>query len=261
MWWQEMKWTAIESANKEQPVVIPLGSCEQHGRHLPLFVDTIQVTAIAERVESALRDRVLLLPPLWLGCSEHHRDFPGTISVPPSLYTQMIKAVTRSVLAAGFRRIFFLNGHGGNETPGTQALAELVGEDEQAAAAWLALASWWQVGKRALAAERLGMSTAQLSHACEYETSFMLAVRPDLVNLPAAQEGSPVLDNEWHHSERGGRVQVFRRFHRLTASGSLGHPSQATSEKGRAMVAGVSEEVIRFLEDFSTWPSLPVKKP
>src|SRR5436853_507194 len=84
MLWHEQSWPQIQTIDKKMPVVIPLGSCEQHGHHLPLFVDSMEVTAIAQRVEEKLRERILLLPTLWLGHSDHHKDFPGTISVPAS---------------------------------------------------------------------------------------------------------------------------------------------------------------------------------
>src|SRR5688572_5522517 len=118
MYWHEQTWPAIQQMNKQLPVVVPLGSLEQHGHHLPLFVDSIQVTEIAQRVERALTKGVLLLPTQWLGSSHHHMDFPGTVSVLPGLYAQVIKSIAKSILNAGFRRIFFLNGHGGNEVPG-----------------------------------------------------------------------------------------------------------------------------------------------
>ena len=258
MWWHEQSWPRIDAVNKGVPVVVPLGSIEQHGRHLPLSVDTTQVTAMAERAQAELGDAALFLPTLWLGCSEHHRDFPGTVSVPPSLYSEMIKSVARSVLRAGFTRIFFLNGHGGNETPGAQALTELVGEDDAADAAYLVFASWWQVGRDALTPQQHDMTTPAISHACEFETSMMLALRPELVDLPAAREQVPVLDTPWFRSQGlGNKVRVFRRFHRLTASGSLGRPTAATAEKGASMLAAVTTDVVAFVREFATWPELP----
>jgi creatinine amidohydrolase len=254
MLWHEQRWPTIRDLDKELPVVIPLGSLEQHGHHLPLFVDTIQVDAVAKRAEAELGDEVLLLPPLWLGCSHHHLDFPGTVSLLPSLYSQVVKGVVRCVLTHGFRRIFLLNGHGGNQVPMAQAMVELIAEDDRADAAFLAAASWWNVGKQALAPERHGMRTPQLTHACEYETSMILALRPDLVALPEAREGKPVLDSEWARFETGGRVSVYKRFHRMTASGSMGSPTLATAEKGHSMLAAVTADVVRFLRAFATWP-------
>src|SRR5688572_24627419 len=206
MLWHEQTWPALERASKQTPVVIPLGACEQHGRHLPVFVDSIQVSAVAERVEKRMADRILLTPTLWLGSSHHHLDFPGTISIRPSLYSQVIADVARSIISAGFRRIFFLNGHGGNEIPASAALAELVATDDRAESCYLTLSSWWQVGREALDPKRHGMATPSISHACEYETSLVLYLRPELVNLAEAKCAPPALDTSWYHSEYGGRV-------------------------------------------------------
>jgi creatinine amidohydrolase len=254
MLWHELTWEAVESLDKSLPVVIPLGSIEQHGPHLPLCVDTVQVAAVAERAERLLGSRALFLPPIWLGCSEHHCDFPGTVSVPAGVYGEMIKSIVGSVLRAGFTRLFFLNGHGGNEVPASQALAELVGERDDADAAHLAFASWWQVGRDAVAPERHGMSTPAITHACEYETSLMLALRPDLVDLARASDGEPALQSRWHHSEYGGNVRLFHRFARLTATGSMGRPRAATPEKGQSLVDAVTREVVAFITDFASWP-------
>ena len=85
----------------------------------------------------------------------------------------------------------------------------------------------------------------------------MLAIRPDLVNQQKAIEPSPVLTSEWFNFEYGGKVGVFRRYHRLTAAGNMGAPKAATKQKGEAMLAGVIADVVRFLEEFARWPELP----
>lgn len=263
MLWHEMKWTDISALDKHLPVVIPLGSCEQHGRHLPLLVDTIQVSEIARRTEAALSDRVLMLPTLWLGSSHHHMDFPGTISVPPLCYAQMIKEVARSVLRAGFKRLLFLNGHGGNTAPVTTALTELVAEDDNADAASIAYASWWELGRSGMLPDKLDLKQSVMSHACEYETSLMLVLRPDLVDVKHLAIRPPVLDNEWVHSEDDSRtkVRMFRRFHRITAEGFLGRPDLASPEKGKAILDGVTQQIASFLEDYARWPELPTIGP
>jgi creatinine amidohydrolase len=260
MLWHEKSWSAIEAISKETPVVVPLGACEQHGKHLPVFVDTIQVSAIAERVEKRLSDRILLTPALWLGSSHHHLDFPGTISVRPSLYSQVVAEIARSILAAGFRRIFFFNGHGGNEVPASAGLTDLIATDDRAASCYLTFASWWQVGREALEPKHHGLTTPAISHACEYETSMLLFLRPELVDQSQAKPAAPALDSSWYRSDQGGRVKVFRRFHRLTAAGSMGDPSAGSAEKGKSMMDAVVNDVVAFLEDFAKWPELPVLK-
>src|SRR5437764_3215377 len=104
MLWNEQSWPFIDALNRDTPVVVPLGSCEQHGHHLPVFVDTMQVQAVADDVHGAMTDRILMLPTLWLGSSHHHIDFAGTVSLPPELYTSVIKQVAYCVLRAGFKR-------------------------------------------------------------------------------------------------------------------------------------------------------------
>jgi creatinine amidohydrolase len=259
MLWHEQSWPQIKAIDKQTPVIIPLGSLEQHGHHLPLFVDTLEVTAVAEAVERRMRDRVLLLPTLWLGHSEHHNEFPGTVSVPASLYSQMIQSVARSVLRPGFKKILFLNGHGGNETPAAQALTELSCADDVADDAYLGFTSWWQVGSRGAAPERHGMTTPSISHACEYETSMILALRPDLVRMNEVVEAAQIVP--WNNTELGKRVRFFRRFHRITAAGNLGKPSAATAEKGRSLIDAVAADVVAFVEEFMGWPELPVVGP
>jgi creatinine amidohydrolase len=261
MKWQELKWPAVRQLNKDLPVVVPLGSIEQHGWHLPLCTDTTQVASIVEGVGEKLRDSALFLPVLWLGSSHHHLDFPGTLSIRPSLYSQVVQELANSVLSAGFRRLFFLNGHGGNETPAAQALAELAATDPLAKQSLLAMASWWSVGKPD--AKRHNLDTAAISHACEYETSLMLWLRPKLVDLQFARDASLGLENSWLNGEK--RVALFRRFSAMTASGSLGKPSVASAEKGKSILDAVVEDVVAFVQAFAEWPLPtemgPIEKP
>jgi len=248
--WHELKWATVRSLDKQLPVVIPLGSVEQHGRHLPLGTDTSQVAAVADGVEAKLSDRVLMLPTLWLGSSHHHLDFPGTLSVRPSLYTQILQELTQSILRAGFKRLFFLNGHGGNEVPTAQALSELASTDDQAKHALLAMASWWAVGKPDK--DRLQLASPSISHACEYETSLMLWLKPDLVDMNQAVDVDAVIESKWLTGEK--RVALFRRFASMTATGNLGTPTVASAKKGEAILRDVIDDVATFLVEFLKWP-------
>src|SRR4051812_11247599 len=108
----ELKRPDIERIDKAHKVVmVPLGSLEQHGQHLPLCTDSLLGSEIAERVEAALPETVLLLPMQWLGSSDHHLKFPGTVSVPSALYIEMVSHICECLLSAGFRRIFLHLSH------------------------------------------------------------------------------------------------------------------------------------------------------
>jgi creatinine amidohydrolase len=110
-----MQWPEVSKLDREVVVaVVPLGSMEQHGLHMPFSTDTTIVTELARRVELALAESVLLLPTMWLGHSPHHLAFPGSISVDSRPYADMLKGICHSLVLGGFRHIFLLNGHGGN---------------------------------------------------------------------------------------------------------------------------------------------------
>jgi creatinine amidohydrolase len=250
----ECRWPEIEQLDKDRVlVVVPIASLEQHGHHLPLLTDTFLATAVAERVHARLQDRVLLTPTLWLGASDHHLDFPGTISVSNTLYVEMIKQVTRSLVRAGFRRIFFLNGHGGNIAPGETAITEMANDYDTCDDVLIALGSYWTIAASAMKAERHAMTQPQLSHACEYETSLMLALHGQLVKLDLAH-------GHTHRHAAPPGVRLAGRFHRMTASGALDTPEFATPEKGESLLAAITEEVTHAMQQMLDWPRSHVLK-
>tara|TARA_R100000027_G_scaffold53229_3_gene42079 strand:- start:5712 stop:6494 length:783 start_codon:yes stop_codon:yes gene_type:complete len=260
MYWSEQSWEDIASIDKNLPVVVPLGSCEQHGKHLPVFVDSFQVSALVEKLEDKLGDRALFAPTLWLGASDHHRDFPGRLSLPPRLYTQVIQSFANCVIESGFTRIHFLNGHGGNLIPVSQALTDLVVNDDRLDGTTMTLGSWWQTAIEAITPENHGMSTPNLTHACEYETSLMLAIREDLVQLSKLDPAHTEKDRPWASGKWRSRIEGFHRFHRWTSTGHMGDPSQATAVKGHSLLEAVADELVAFLSDFSKWPPMePLK--
>ena len=258
----DKRWIDIDAMDKDRVVVVcPIGSLEQHGHHLPLLTDTYLVTEVAERIERKLSDKVLLTPTLWLGASDHHLDFPGTVSVPNSFYVGMVKNIVRSFVKHGFRRVVFLNGHGGNIAPGEVAVTEMAHSHDDSDDTMVVFANYWALAGDGFAPEKHGMQTPEVTHACEYETSMMQAVRDDLVHLEDAKAGEPIIDSPFYHSEHGGRVSLASRFHRLTPTGAMGHPEFATPEKGESLLSSAAEEVIAFIEDFLTWTQPRVLKP
>ncbi len=257
MYWADMRRPQLEDCDKERIVVVPLGSMEQHGPHLPVITDTMLLSTVAERIEAELGDAVLMLPTLWLGSSDHHLDFAGAVSVSASLYSRVVRSVAESILKSGFRRILFLNGHGGNQNPAVGGLKELACESEAANSACIALAAYWELAEKSLKPELHGTQQATLSHAGEYETSMMLFVSPDLVEMAAARSFEPVFGDRWWHSETEGAVHVFKRMANLTHKGSMGLPDQATAGKGRTLIEAITREVVAFMRDFAGWPEIP----
>jgi creatinine amidohydrolase len=232
----EMTAPEIRSRNRDQTlVVVPIAACEQHGPHLGVLTDTILATAVAEGLEARLPDQVLLLPTLWVGASEHHLPFGGTLTLTLPTYIQTLVELMRPLLVEGFRRVLILNGHGGNIDPLKAALRRLDAEFPGRA---LTGAAYWQLAEPELAALCEGR-LREVGHACEIETSMMLHLRPDLVRVDLYPED---FDPTRAHLGRG-RLSWPRDFGRATRAGSMGNPRLATADKGRRMLAAIIERV------------------
>lgn len=233
--------------------VVPIAALEQHGSHLPVITDAAIADELGRRVEALLPDKIVLLPTLWCGSSHHHLGFPGTISISSETYTRVLVDMADSLIAAGFRRIFFLNCHGGNQTPFAEALYRLNLKHKGAKEPWIAAASYWNLAAPELAAQTF-MATPRLSHACEYETSLMLAVRADWVRKnPTGETGG--IGSQYYDplGYTPSRVVVSQTFDQLSQTGALGSPELATEEKGRQLFTLLASSVAGFLEEFATW--------
>src|SRR5262249_49795381 len=122
---KDLTWPDVQSLDFNKLVVLfPTGSFEQHGPHLPFTTSTEIVSAIGSAIEAKMPNSVLLVPTLWAGLSTHHMHFPGTMDVPQPIYIQLINELGKSLASMGAKRVFILNGHGGNDTPLRAALRE-----------------------------------------------------------------------------------------------------------------------------------------
>lgn len=252
----EMTWPELDMAVRDRVVMVPLGSTEQHGQHLPVLTDTYLVTSVAEYAEAHLADDVLLTPTLWIGASDHHLDFPGTVSLPNALYSEVVKSVVRSLVRSGAGRILLLNGHGGNRVPADQGLTELSNEDDVFDRAWIVSATYWNLAAEAMKPERHGMTQPAILHACEYETSMMLHLHNDLVHLDRAVESDPPMESRYWGEGSQWLVSAYKRFSRQTGPGSLGRPTLATPAKGESLVQAAGEQMVAFVREFKGWPVL-----
>src|SRR5947208_106630 len=122
----DLTWPDVAGLSRDMPVVIPVAALEQHGRHMPVFTDSLLLGEVVRRVkQTPVAERCLFAPLQWLGNSHHHLDFPGTLSAAPRAYLDLLKDLAGCFLAHGFTRLVFVNGHGGNIVPAQQALFEL----------------------------------------------------------------------------------------------------------------------------------------
>jgi creatinine amidohydrolase len=243
----ELAWPAVAALPKTTPVVFPIAALEQHGRHMPVFTDSLLLGEVIRRVKlTPVAARCLFAPLQWLGNSHHHIDFPGTLSAAPRTYLDTIKDLATCFLAHGFTRVVFVNGHGGNVVPSQQALFELKQEHRtRPDLLLLSLTYWDAAGSPADAIP--GLVQKRMGHACEWETSMVLRLDPKLVvgdlsrvpEVPFGREFAP-----------GYRAWVMPD---RSEPGHIGRPASASSEKGEALFAHFAAGVAAYLERVANW--------
>jgi creatinine amidohydrolase len=232
-------------------ILLPLGSFEQHGPHLPLTTDADIITAIARAVERSRPAKVLCLPTLWAGHSTHHLFFPGTLSVSQRPYIELLVELGRSIVKFGGKKIFLLNGHGGNEVPARAALRELKTEFPKAR---FVFASYWSLAAKTIAEVRES-NLGGLGHACEMETSLMLHLHPERVKLRLARKDGPRHTDKYRLTDmqHGRPVYFVNEFDEVSKTGTIGQPELASADKGRRFFDGIVKEVTDFVDAFETW--------
>ena len=241
----DLNWPAIGALSKDTPVVFPVAALEQHGRHLPVFTDSLLLGEIIRRVAEALSNRVLFTPLQWLGNSDHHLEFPGTLSAPPRAYIDLLNGLLENFIKHGFRRLVIINGHGGNDVPGRQAIFETRQRHRERSDLLLLFATYWQLGTKPWETEP-ALQQRQMGHACEWETSMILRLAPKLVG-PISQLKLVPQGQAFEPASRGWITRD------RTEPGHIGDPRAATPQKGEALFRAFSEDVAQLLERVVAW--------
>jgi len=251
----EIEWRRLradqlrERARQNAIVILPVGSLEQHGPHLPVEVDSMLGETVALRTAREIAARghpVVVLPVIWTGVSEHHMSFGGTITLGLPAFSALIEDVCRSILRHGFSKIVLLNGHGGNEN----GLRCLTDELTPKLGVPIVEFTYWYAASEAIA----GILETQsgLRHACEAETSMMMALRPELVareRIPLAKSNrTPELSEAV-----GGGVYRWRTIGAVSASGVIGNPEAATPDKGRRLLDAIAQAIAAKLTNPELW--------
>jgi creatinine amidohydrolase len=241
----DLKWTDVAALSRDMPVVIPIAALEQHGRHMPVFTDSMLLGEVIRRASEPLKDRALFTPLMWLGNSEHHLDFPGTMSAAPRLYLDLLRDMAENFLFHDFKRIVFINGHGGNIVPSHQVVYELRQKYRGRSDLLLLASTYWTLGGKPYEAES-SMVQRRMGHACEWETSMMLRLAPHLVG-----DLDRVPDVDWGNSfEPANRGWTMKD---RSEPGHVGFPKTASAEKGEILFRTFAADVVALLERVVKW--------
>jgi creatinine amidohydrolase len=259
-----LAWPDVKALDKDKIVVLPLGSCEQHGPHMPLLTDSLLVTAFAEAVEQEMGDQVLLLPTLWMGMSDHHLQFAGTITANPELYTRWLLRTLETLVKHGFRKIFLLNGHGGNQVPANQALVELYSRGYERRDLWVGMASYWHLGQPSIkkaattGLDGIRFESPMLVHADEWEYSLGLHVFPQLCQPDKVKAVPTTFKTEYYDVDQSiYSISLSTPFTAFIPTGAANRPHLASADKGRVLFRSIRGDLLDFFSTYRTWKEHP----
>jgi creatinine amidohydrolase len=235
---------AKERLSQTELVVIPIGSTEQHGENMTMDTDIVLATEVAGRLAERLFPQILIAPPIPVGISYHHMDFPGSLTLHPNTLQHILTDYIKSFKRHGIHRFLLLNGHGGNQ----QTLSVFATVARHELGVEIANLFYWNLAtneiKEQAVSERFG-------HACEIEASFGLYLAPEIV-CDSSLRQSDMLENPYRHSGYGNglRVDVPYTFAELTRDGSFGDARAASKEKGERLIELILNRLVEFSQDF-----------
>ncbi|MGH7071663.1 MAG: creatininase family protein [Acetobacteraceae bacterium] len=233
--------------------VLPTGSVEQHGNHLPVDTDSVSAFRVALAAAARCADpHVLVLPPPNFGFSPHHRAFAGTITLSLETFIGVISDVADSLYRTGFRRLLIVNGHGGNQGPLAAACTGLVSRG-----LGVGFVTYFAPGRQQWLPHLPGQMR-DVGHACAYETALQLALRaPEEANRIAARISSlpPRLAPSYLEGNAPDPLKpagaAWAAIFPAGDVGYMGDPAAATPEAGAALVEDTVAALARFYADFN----------
>lgn len=257
IYYDELTWPEINlAAEAGKVLLLPIGSTEQHGHHLPLDVDNFLARSVCIAAARLAPREMLVMPTIPYGYNEHAQDFPGTIHVTYHHFIEYCLDVCKSVAYAGFSRVILVDGHGSNEH-----LCEFIARRATLETdALFASTMWTNLAVEAFEEIRES-GTGGAAHACELETSAYLYLEPSRVRMELAQDhyggasgtqGSKFMQVDL--TKGLGAVKLVRWTSAATPTGVSGAPTLATADKGRAIIEGAAQNLAAFVREFKAMP-------
>ena len=239
----EMSWTALGEQLKQGPldVIVPLGALEQHGPHLPLDTDALIAEAVSDRAAQTAGE-CMVAPIIPVGASHHHLAFPGTASLSDGTLRSVMVEVIQTLLSHGFRGAYLVTGHAGNVGAMAAVMAELDPTERSRVVSF----DDWPAQRDAVhrvAEDQLGLDRELVgTHGGHFETSIMLAIAPDRVDMASAVAG--------HIGPAASASAKLRSegMAALSPVGIIGDPRGATAAAGERYLDALVDLVVEGIE-------------
>ena len=233
----------IDALPRDTLVIVPVASLEQHSDHLPVLTDTLIAQECVDRLENRMGKQILMLPVMWLGDSQHHMRYAGTISASSETHLLVMFDIIASMASHGFTRYLIVNTHGGNEA-NIAVLLQRIMTDMEGIEVVACTPYGGPSEDETEAIQEAGKKGS--SHAGETETSMILAIRPDWVRPERfhidGQSAFPTVPG----------IKTYRRFDERTERGAIGDSRAGTAEKGErffeACVDNLEQICIHIIE-------------
>ncbi|WHY89519.1 creatininase family protein [Neobacillus cucumis] len=240
-----MTWKEVEEALKSvQVAIIPVGAHEQHGPHMVESCDAVLAEKMAKRLGERMFPYAVVTPTVNMGVSEHHMNFPGTISLKPSTLIAILKDMISSLKHHGINKFLLLNSHGGNQS--TLNVASLTITKELDVEVYYA-----KTTASAKNSIQNNIGSRLFGHSCEREVSEALYLAPDMVRLEQLEKGDIQEEGRWKQLRPGKAIQGFYRYEEMTKNGCIGDATKASFAIGREIVEesldNLSAELFKLL--------------
>jgi creatinine amidohydrolase len=245
-------WLEMKDVVQRQPAcILPIGSVEDHGHHLPLDVDNFLITTICEEAARRVPDEMLLLPVIPYGFEDHHMSFPGTITVKPEHLESFVLDITLSLAHHGFRKILIADGHGSNMPILDLVARKTVIQSDALCACFI----WPSLITELVKQTRESPTPGGMAHACELETSVYLHLNAGAVQMDKARKeiGFHKSKYYWHDLVAGPKVRMMDWWSRMSKTGVIGDPTLATADKGKLWFDATVEALIEFVREFRSF--------
>jgi len=242
--WELHSWDEIRDLiPRLRAVILPVGSVEQHSYHLPLATDSIGAYKISLEAAKRFGGSILVLPPIYYGVSEHHMDFPGTITISPETLLRLVCEIAISLKRHGIRTLIIINGHGGNISVLSEAVRRLRFEFDMNAL----LINPWELISDVIEET---LESDVWGHACEFETSVALVEMPDLVRTDKIVDPHLRSLGKYFDPASKNRAIYPWRTKDFSDTGALGYPSKASREKGEKLVSAMIDRTVEAIKEF-----------
>ena len=246
--WGELTWPeAEERIRKVDIALLPVGSIEQHGPHLPLDTDAFDADYLTRRVAGACSDpKPLVLPLISFGVSYHHDDFKGTLSVSNDTLSRFVYEIGMNAARNGIKKLVIINAHGGN-SPALNYAAQMINRDAN-------IFVCVDTGETSDVDINQFIETPNDVHAGEIETSTALAVRPQQVRMERAGRSVPEFASRYLNFTSKRAVIWYGHTQKISSSGVLGDPTRASAEKGQKIWEIMMAHLVALVEDLKQMP-------